>query len=333
MKKFITSTFIVALAGLAFAAEQNYFVGNYTWTSKANFEADISSKYNGATGGTITFNLPSEQDAVNFTSDFTFESIVAFTGATTRIKSEAGTTLTFNTVDIKNGAKFALFTGGTTIFKSGDFSGTNDIYLQSPVQTTLILDGASLKNGHTHFYNGVKILAKKDAQINLLYFRASNVKNSFERTVGGTVAAAGCTLTVGDMARNPGNGFLNADFYFEFASEGADEIIYKNTDLYTEIMTGAQSQLILKDFGFGDTLQVKESLTDAKFTDKLFVETGADDSLVRKTFAELFNAGMIKEDTTTNAGFYTYTVIPEPAEYAVIFGVLALGLVFYRRRK
>ena len=333
MKKFITSTFIVALAGLAFAAEQNYFVGNYTWTSKADFEADISSKYNGATGGTITFNLPSETTVANFTSDFTFESVVALTGATTVFTSDAGTTLTFNEVS-SSGTKLAIKTSGTTVLKSGDFSKMNDIYLQAPVQTTLILDGASLKNVHTHFYNGVKILAKKDAQINLLYFRASNVKNSFERTVGGTVAAAGCTLTVGDMARNPGNGFLNADFYFEFASEGADEIIYKNSDLYTEIMTGAQSQLILKDFGFGDTLQVKENLTDAKFADKLFVETGADDSLVRKTFAELFNAGLIKEDTTTNEGFYTYTMaIPEPAEYAVIFGVLALGLVFYRRRK
>ena len=98
MKKFITSTFIVALAGLAFAAEQNYFVGNYTWTSKADFEADISSKYNGATGGTITFNLPSETTVANFTGDFTFESVVALTGATTVFTSDAGTTLTFKSI-------------------------------------------------------------------------------------------------------------------------------------------------------------------------------------------------------------------------------------------
>lgn len=36
-------------------------------------------------------------------------------------------------------------------------------------------------------------------------------------------------------------------------------------------------------------------------------------------------------DTATNK--YWLTVVPEPAEWAAIFGALALGFVIYRRRK
>ena len=52
------------------------------------------------------------------------------------------------------------------------------------------------------------------------------------------------------------------------------------------------------------------------------------------SFKDLVADGTILVDTTTNSGYYTYTLaIPEPSTYAMIFGAIALGFVAYRRRK
>ena len=40
------------------------------------------------------------------------------------------------------------------------------------------------------------------------------------------------------------------------------------------------------------------------------------------------------EEIENGSGIYTiYTQVPEPAEWAMIFGAIALGFVAYRRRK
>ena len=45
-----------------------------------------------------------------------------------------------------------------------------------------------------------------------------------------------------------------------------------------------------------------------------------------------FSEHIITKDGTQYAGFYINTVVPEPAEWAMIFGAIALGFVAYRRK-
>ena len=59
---------------------------------------------------------------------------------------------------------------------------------------------------------------------------------------------------------------------------------------------------------------------NAKFLSKVLIDGAKNDAL---RFGELDSV----------AGGYWLTTVPEPAEWAAIFGAIALGLAVYRRRK
>ena len=87
--------------------------------------------------------------------------------------------------------------------------------------------------------------------------------------------------------------------------------------------------IIFKDFLLGDTIVTHESLTSDVFKDMVLVENNG----IVSSFKTLVNEGKIDVSTTANEGFYTYTMIPEPATYAGILGALAIAFAFMRRRK
>ena len=61
-----------------------------------------------------------------------------------------------------------------------------------------------------------------------------------------------------------------------------------------------------------------------------------DDSLLNIFSVELDDAGNILSQSKlyqNEAGYITAITVPEPAEWALIFGAIALGFIAYRRRK
>ena len=53
-----------------------------------------------------------------------------------------------------------------------------------------------------------------------------------------------------------------------------------------------------------------------------------------ESYVKLYDgAGTLLGNATLSNGWITLVAVPEPAEWAMIFGALALGLAMYRKRK
>ncbi len=98
------------------------------------------------------------------------------------------------------------------------------------------------------------------------------------------------------------------------------------------------------DFAEGGSLTLTEGLSDFTTGDNILISDTISNSLKiynltddqKKLFStSVENASVSFADATDASGSYSYVnvVVPEPAQWATIFGAIALGVVVYRRRK
>ncbi len=165
-------------------------------------------------------------------------------------------------------------------------------------------------------------------------------------TTGNIVVGTGSILTINSENLFTRNNGYNA--VFEFAGGTSSATIVLNADNafgnikknYSDSVPTATVKIDLN----GNTITF-ETVEFTNF-EKIVLEDFVDGGFLSKTnlndYLNKFEAYagdsttgdmLTLAVTTTTDGYYSLVVVPEPAQWATIFGALALGFVIYRRRK
>ncbi len=177
---------------------------------------------------------------------------------------------------------------------------------------------------YTHLCYGAVLDLQTDVQMNKLATRSSKDNASSSGDYAGTVRLNGNTLTITSIDMNVEGGHLHGNLLVDMAGVGSEFIatstganIYFNrangfTDYYVEFI----------NFDTDDKILFRKELSSDQLA-RLSIN-GLSGSDIQHTTEVI--------DTITYHSYYVVAV-PEPAEWAMIFGAIALGFVAYRRRK
>ena len=300
-----------------------------------------------------SYNGISEYRVATFANDFTFfgtvdvnRTVPASGTPGGNMIIENGKTVTFKDVFTLSGGGHRFHFGSaadstysgrsTVVFEKGFvFKGSDQIRLSA---CDVIFKADTTLNNTTHSYDGASVTADGcTLTLNDLYVRKSQYKRdgenlcsmSFFATNGGTVRVKEFGVRPGDIQSGiPYNAYM----YFGFGSDKAETIILEGTKsgkTFTDIVVTSQQYIVIEGMGKEDSLLSLTDLTLATLEDRVKFNDGT--KIV--SFKDLVVDGTILVDTTTNSGYYTYTMaIPEPSTYAMILGVLAIAFAFMRRQ-
>jgi len=238
-----------------------------------------------------------------------------------------------------NGARFIVLgtNYGDTVFTIGDmtnntytFSGVFDAQGHDAANTskfTLVKAGTSKQvlNGTKNNFAGGVIVNEGH-----LSFRTSQ-KTKLTMN-GGIISAAVNNFAVDTLSYNDGDFYFDllqpafafvfdsvSDLTFESGSSfGADNLIFANMVEYAD--------------GFGDVVMFRFNDTPTALMVELMSLVGTDAEFIDAATFDKY-LGTFGYDDATGEFLITFILIPEPSTYAAIFGILALALVIYRRRK
>ena len=171
---------------------------------------------------------------------------------------------------------------------------------------------AYLKYVHV-FDNSVIKANGGDVEIEAYALRQTNSSNL------GKLVLSGNDITLKELYVNNTN--KSGSVYVEFATDSAETITI-GTAGRANPSPNCIVDFAFSGMGMGDEISINKASV-ALLGSKLLID-GVDVSL-------LIEEGLIK-DMSTDTNF-VYTMIPEPAEWAMFFGAVALGFVIYRRRK
>ena len=341
MKKSIIFSLFSAVFAMSASAEY------YTVPAAGEvFTSELSSSITstgGMTGGQMTFQFSSSKTVATITSDFVFENHVYLENTTTDTTStnqnmyhanftiNNGAELTFNqiTLDAPIKTRFGLYSSsgarGSVIMNSplsitgGVSKGLAEYWLQN---VKLTFTSGSAYMGYSHFVYAPEVVAK-DCTLTLSNIALRNTKTIDGRVMSGTVSVNNGTVIVSALT-NQNKVTSNFDFVFE--TQNAETFDFNaKLSTFTDVAANPVS-VEFKGMDFNDKIYSVEDL-----------ETLSNFKVNGATISSLIEDGAIKVETIMKDGavadyIYTYA-IPEPAEWAAIFGAIALGFVAYRRRK
>ncbi len=301
---------------------------------------DVPSSYDGTTGAVITAaGSPGQWGSATvgeFSNDFTFNSGIAITN-----NGYGGNSFFFylyNSSKITINSYMGYDNSGskTTHYRfTNSDSGRGKVEINTnltladdwasqmwleAVDTTYNGTDNSGKFGYTHFKFAPTLTITKNLYIKTLDLRGAS-NGSF-----GSITINNSALTLGTFKANSSD--TNGTFSFIFANTNKAETVVID-GINDEINTKAIDVLFV-DFGVGDSIYSQRDLTElnsVKINGTLLSELIAKDLIDIAYDKEYIPTG------TEYAYVYTLVTVPEPAEWAVIFGAIALGFVAYRKRK
>ena len=340
MKKLLSLS-ILAITSFAYAEDPIYWTAGGTY-GPGEFD-EFAKAVDGVSGNPITFtHNVKEKTFLTLDHDFEFVSKLNWQCTDSGnmfhmfMDVKNGATVTFNDVAI---SKARLITRGIDNTFANAVFNKNASYEKAFYNTHVTVGKNCTSFGsYTHFYNGSTITTDHDFALSRIYLRTTNFTEKFNgkdiKVAGKIFVTNGATFTIDFFDGNNNGATKDAYFFFGFGDANTAETFkFTSTDNSYTISNTIKVRgdtVVFQDFCFGDTLITRENLiADDTIKDSLLVEQNG----IVSTFKSLVDAGLIDVSTTANEGFYTYTMIPEPAEYAAIFGVLAMALAMYRRRK
>ncbi len=174
---------------------------------------------------------------------------------------------------------------------------------------------------YTHLCYGAVLDLATDVTMTTLATRSSKDNASSSGDYAGIVRLNGHKLSANDVQMNVEGGHLHGNLLIDMAAGKDSEFI----------VTSATSNLSLNGAnGFTD-YYVEFINFDGE--DKIFFRK----KLNANEFARLSINGLSGDDIICTEGdggfYYSVAAVPEPAEWAAIFGAIALGFVAYRRRR
>ena len=163
--------------------------------------------------------------------------------------------------------------------------------------------------------------------------RTSDKNTTFTATVVGIMnfnASADQSIKLDARNNTTMNVNLTNDANLYISSVGINNVNFVST---INLVNGLENGAIL----FAkDALQSGLEYDAELGTYKVVVKTSEHTEIIKITADEGVDIGALTWSDTINEGYWTLTgmvAVPEPAEWAMIFGGIALGLAIYRRRK
>ena len=163
--------------------------------------------------------------------------------------------------------------------------------------------------------------------------RTSDKNTTFTATVVGIMnfnASADQSIKLDARNNTIMNVNLTNDANLYISSVGINNVNFVST---INLVNGLENGAIL----FAkDALQSGLEYDAELGTYKVVVKTSEHTEIIKITADEGVDIGALTWSDTINEGYWTLTgmvAVPEPAEWAMIFGGIALGLAIYRRRK
>ena len=260
-------------------------------------------------------------------------------------------------------ATFNLKEGGTATFKTVNF-------YDNASNMKMNIDGEMNVSGQFSTDSNNDMVVGKTGKLTVdgLFLITGNLTTAAGR-ISTTFNSAGNELN-GNIKMNEFGGFrVNADNKWNSSvlfrggrtqfAVGKDATFEINSLLSISTVSGKYSTITLDDgallivgdikgsatagnevyVGFGELGNVSNLLDIVGFEEKsvLFRAIGTDEENAKFLSKLLIdgneNANLHFSELDTAAGGYWLTTVPEPAEWAAIFGAVALGLALYRRRK
>ncbi len=218
-------------------------------------------------------------------------------------------------LDIKSGGKYDSSVYKTVVYVT---NGTIALGATANFGRNLWVSGTLTIDASNESVSIRKILPQANSKI---IFNGENaVKGDYPDSEVSTIASCytGATVELGanqkftDLIMSAATGVTHSDLTFNF--NGANSISFET---FTNEKAGTTYTLYLNDFVNGLFL-LKD--TSGISLDNIIVNG-------------LYTGSQLSWNTELVAGYNALTFVPEPAEWAVIFGALALVFAIYRRRK
>ena len=313
MKKFITSTFLASLTSISFAFPSAI---DSDYTVKAGETENVTSKCEFAKTSTLTVN-----------GTLSFDTNVQYA---LRINSDSS-------VIVADGGKLIAPTS------IGVYSSTADNFVLD--QGNLIVEeGGHVQNGKIGMQSGTLTINQENGIVGMLN---SPYKYAFI-----------CPVTTNGIIKlNASQGFvadMRANSKLTFKKDVGNDAILTISDAFINGNVNNISSISMTFENFDTRSFFLETGNHSVFSltendTKLIVTfTDPSNSAVRNqtySFYSLINGqevafeSIVLESGINNgvSGYWVYdsalVAVPEPAEWAIIFGAIALGLAVYRRRK
>ena len=312
MKKFITSTFLAALTSISFAFPSAI---DSDYTVKAGETENVTSKCEFAKTSTLTVN-----GTLSFDTNAQYALSIKYNSS----------------VIVANGGKLIAPTS------IGVYSSTADNFVLS--QGNLIVEeGGYVQNGKIGMQSGTLTINQENGIAGMI---GSLYKHAFI-----------CPVTQNGIVKlNASQGFvadMRANSKLTFKKDVGNDAILTISDTYINgAVNNTSASFTLENFDTRSFFLETGNHSVFSLTEndtKLFVTfTDPSNSAVRNqtySFYSLINGqevafeSIVLELGTNNgvSGYWVYdsalVAVPEPAEWAIIFGSLALGFAIYRRRK
>ena len=241
--------------------------------------------------------------------------------ATWDVKGIQGTDGMISTFTLSSGNQANLILGinaGETYSYSGALSNINILMTGTDNKGTQYLRGDNVN---------IKIISVRGGK---LYINGENLVNtniSFENAVG----------SLGIVSKDTDFGVLNVNklnlnhrsiLLLDISDAQQDIITAKNVSFADPTLNNNKTLHI--DFTLGDDIILGKQYKIFEATEAL-QDNGALEYITSTNNKDYF-ANFVISGNALNV-FFTNVAVPEPAEWAMIFGALALGLAIYRRRK
>ncbi len=172
---------------------------------------------------------------------------------------------------------------------------------------------------YVHLLYGTELKLETNVTLSVLNPRSARVGEN----VAGTVKLNGHTMTAGSV-----------NFNIEAARPYGDLLIDMSGDNSKFICNGDVSFTTTKNNNWFDDYHFDFTNFDYESGDRiLFANKLTDTVLSKMSINNLTGENILYLGKEGNYHSYSVAAVPEPAEWAMIFGAIALGFVAYRRRK
>ena len=357
-------------AGLL-APHSKYWLNSSSFKGTINFQTNIEfSRIMDSVDSTTKTSKAGLHVSNNSTLKVTGASTFGSSGSATLLRDGSNMFIEKgSTIDITSGLRMAdgviegdLYVRGAQVFTAANSATDNDVALmitgktvfkETANLTQLYADSTQARvlaqNTTAQIYSYAQKGALKIAQALQLSKGATLVLNSqdaFDSQGTGKLNLLVSQYTFAQGGTVDGTAIANLAIGVD-ADTGAKLSVEKNTignltmynDSTLNILLNGNELVIEKLISDGTTSDFTLVLQDEIIKGSLFIGDfnsliSADDvkshlssNLGSEIFVEFANG------TSADGGYYIYTSVPEPAQWAMIFGAIALGFVAFRRRK
>ncbi len=283
---------------------------------KAGSTTAYTATFGNLNGKTLALTV-NKNYTVNFTGSVTAKSITLNGGTMTAESIAAANAPSVNVSSGTLNTSKDMYFSGTSYLSGGTIKSSQRITLGTG--TTLVHTGGTLSASYGLQFTGATYE----------YHGGSSVQQIV--TSGGTVKLYNDI----SMSLMKVNGANTLDIYWNGFETTLTGNANGNQGLYTDGNVDAKFNLIVeKGYNWNNDKFFVGNITDVELIDRIGAVQIGDTRYEAGEWSEIleFVETTITIGETQRDGFYI-NVVPEPAEWAMVFGLLALGFVAYRRRK